>query len=106
MDQLSDDNGNKRTKHEVAEIKKIKGTVLLMKKNLLDVNDPKAKLVDQFDEFRGQKVSLQLISAVNGDPGQLSAMFISKLHRICILFLFVSAAAAAVSCKLFTSNMI
>ncbi|KAE9459024.1 hypothetical protein C3L33_09070, partial [Rhododendron williamsianum] len=99
MDQLSDDNGNKRTKHEVAEIKKIKGTVLLMKKNLLDVNDPKATLVDQFDEFRGQKVSLQLISAVNGDPGQLSAMFISKLHRICILFLFVSA-AAAVSCIL------
>ncbi|XP_058225411.1 probable linoleate 9S-lipoxygenase 5 [Rhododendron vialii] len=71
MDQLNDDNSNKRTKHEVAEIKKIKGTVLLMKKNLLDFNDLKAKLVDRFAEIRGHKVSLQLISAVNGDPGIL-----------------------------------
>lgn len=80
MDQPSDDNGSKWTKHEVAEIKMIKGTVLLMRKNLLDFNDLKASLVDKFAEFRGHKISLQLISAVNGDPGQLSAIFISKLH--------------------------
>jgi linoleate 9S-lipoxygenase len=70
VDQLSDENGNKRTKYEEGEIRKIKGTVLLLKKNLLDFNDLAASLADRFDEVRGHKVSLQLISAVNGDPGK------------------------------------
>ncbi|XAR52600.1 Linoleate 9S-lipoxygenase [Bertholletia excelsa] len=50
------------------EGKKIKGTVVLMKKNVLDFNDFNASVVDRLHELVGQKVSLQLISAVNGDP--------------------------------------
>ena len=52
-----DDNGNN---------KKIEGTVVLMKKNVLDFN---ASVLDRFDELLGKRVSLQLISAVNADPG-------------------------------------
>lgn len=48
--------------------KKIKGTVVLMKKNVLDFNDFSASVLDRVDEFLGRKVSLQLISSVNGDP--------------------------------------
>ena len=55
-----DDNGNN---------KKIEGTVVLMKKNVLDFNDFHASLLDRFHELLGQRVSLQLISAVNADPG-------------------------------------
>ncbi|XP_059652436.1 probable linoleate 9S-lipoxygenase 5 isoform X2 [Cornus florida] len=50
------------------EKKKVKGTVVLMKKNVLDFNDFNASVLDRLHEFLGQKVSLQLISAVNGDP--------------------------------------
>ena len=55
-----DDNGNN---------KKIEGTVVLMKKNVLDFNDFHASLLDRFHELLGQRVCLQLISAVNADPG-------------------------------------
>ena len=55
-----DDNGNN---------KKIEGTVVLMKKNVLDFNDFHASLLDRFHELLGQRVSLQLISAVNANPG-------------------------------------
>ncbi|KAM1490433.1 hypothetical protein ACFXTO_033560 [Malus domestica] len=48
--------------------KKIKGTVVLMKKNVLELNDLKASFLDRFHELRGKKVSLQLISSVNCDP--------------------------------------
>ncbi|KAF5952225.1 hypothetical protein HYC85_010169 [Camellia sinensis] len=47
--------------------KKIKGTVVLMKKNVLDFNDFNASILDRVHELLGQKVSLQLISAVNAD---------------------------------------
>ncbi|KAK9931981.1 hypothetical protein M0R45_019234 [Rubus argutus] len=46
---------------------KIKGTVVLMKKNVLDFNDFHASVLDRVHELFGQGVSLQLISAVNGD---------------------------------------
>ncbi|KAG6702138.1 hypothetical protein I3843_07G018100 [Carya illinoinensis] len=48
--------------------KKIEGKVVLMKKNVLDFNDFNASILDRVHELLGQKVSLQLISAVNGDP--------------------------------------
>ncbi|XP_060219154.1 probable linoleate 9S-lipoxygenase 5 [Lycium barbarum] len=48
--------------------KKVKGTVILMKKNVLDFNDIGASVVDGVVEFLGQKVSLQLISSVHADP--------------------------------------
>lgn len=47
---------------------KIKGTVVLMKKNVLDFNDMKASFLDRLHELLGKGVSMQLISAVNADP--------------------------------------
>ncbi|XP_061348489.1 probable linoleate 9S-lipoxygenase 5 [Gastrolobium bilobum] len=47
----------------------IRGRVVLMKKNVLDINDLGASLLDRLHEFVGQRVSLQLISAVQVDPG-------------------------------------
>lgn len=44
---------------------KIKGTVVLMKKNVLDVTDVPASLFDRIHELFGKGVSLQLISADN-----------------------------------------
>lgn len=48
--------------------KKIRGTVVLMKKNILDLTDLNASIHDRVREFLGQGVSLQLVSAVNSDP--------------------------------------
>ncbi|KAB2630176.1 linoleate 9S-lipoxygenase 5 [Pyrus ussuriensis x Pyrus communis] len=48
--------------------KKLRGTVVLMKKNVLELNDLKASVLDRFDELRGKRVLLQLISSVNCDP--------------------------------------
>ncbi|KAF8401691.1 hypothetical protein HHK36_012637 [Tetracentron sinense] len=48
--------------------RKIKGSVVLMKKNVLDFNDIHASLMDRVHELLGKGVSLQLISADNGDP--------------------------------------
>ncbi|KAJ9681968.1 hypothetical protein PVL29_018052 [Vitis rotundifolia] len=48
--------------------KKIKGTVVLMKKNVLDFNDFNASVLDRVHELLRQRVSLQLVSAVHGDP--------------------------------------
>ncbi|KAL6278610.1 hypothetical protein ACE6H2_022211 [Prunus campanulata] len=47
--------------------RKIKGTVVLMKKNVLDFNDFNASVLDRLHELVGQRVSLQLISADHGD---------------------------------------
>jgi linoleate 9S-lipoxygenase len=47
----------------------IKGSVVLMKKNVLDFKDLSASFLDNLHEFVGKRVSLQLVSAVNGDPG-------------------------------------
>ena len=62
---------------ESKEKKKIKGTVILMKKNVLDMHDLKASLLDRVYELLGKGVSLQLISAVHSDPGKfLSFLFL------------------------------
>lgn len=47
---------------------KVKGTVVLMRKNVLDFNDFSASIIDNISELLGQKVSLQLVSATVGDP--------------------------------------
>ncbi|KAL7105215.1 hypothetical protein ACP275_07G030300 [Erythranthe tilingii] len=52
----------------IVELKKIKGTVVLMKKNVLDVTDFGSSILDRFHELFGKGVSLQLVSSVNGDP--------------------------------------
>jgi hypothetical protein len=49
---------------------KIKGTVVLMKKNVLDFNDLHASVLDRVHELLGRRVSLQLIGADNCDPGE------------------------------------
>ncbi|WOK93052.1 hypothetical protein Cni_G01745 [Canna indica] len=46
----------------------LKGTVVLMRKNVLDFTDYTASLVDNFQELLGQSVSLQLVSSTVGDP--------------------------------------
>ncbi|XP_010025193.2 probable linoleate 9S-lipoxygenase 5 [Eucalyptus grandis] len=48
--------------------KKVKGTVVLMKKYVLDFNDFNASVLDDIHELLGKKVSLRLVSAVHGDP--------------------------------------
>lgn len=54
--------------HKVVEInKKVKGTVVLMKKNVLDFYDVKASLLDRVHELFGRGVSLQLISSARPD---------------------------------------
>lgn len=47
--------------------KKIKGTVVLMKKNVLDFNDFHSSVLDRVHELFGQGVSLQLVSADKSD---------------------------------------
>ncbi|XP_031113123.1 probable linoleate 9S-lipoxygenase 5 [Ipomoea triloba] len=47
---------------------KIKGKVALMKKNVLDLKDVGAALVDRIHEVFGKGISLQLVSAVHADP--------------------------------------
>ncbi|KAK4349222.1 hypothetical protein RND71_031977 [Anisodus tanguticus] len=49
--------------------KKVKGTVVMMKKNALDFTDLAGSLADKLFEALGQKVSFQLISSVQADPG-------------------------------------
>ncbi|PSS10133.1 Linoleate 9S-lipoxygenase [Actinidia chinensis var. chinensis] len=56
---------------QLDESREIKGTVVLMKKNVLDFNDFNASIRDRVAELLGQKVSLQLISAVHADPAGL-----------------------------------
>ena len=59
---------NKKTGDDENGNKKIEGTVVLMKKNVLDVNDNdfNASVLGRVRELLGQKVFFQLI---NGDPG-------------------------------------
>lgn len=49
--------------------KKVKGRVILMKKNALDFTNINASVLDGVLEFLGQKVSFQLISSDHADPG-------------------------------------
>ena len=49
--------------------KKIKGIVVLKKKNVMDVTDIRASLVDRIHELMGKGISLQLVSSHSADPG-------------------------------------
>ncbi|KAJ7980061.1 Lipoxygenase [Quillaja saponaria] len=61
-------NNGEKLNHKVGESRKIKGTVVLMKKSLLDFRDMKASILDRIHEFLGKGVSVQLISASHPDP--------------------------------------
>ena len=54
---------------KMGESKKIRGTVVLMKKSVLDFKDIKASLIDRIHEIFGKGVSMQLVSSVHSDPG-------------------------------------
>ncbi|OMO61205.1 Lipoxygenase [Corchorus capsularis] len=75
---------DKSMEEEIMEKKKIKGTVVLMKKNVLDMNDLKASLFDRVHELFGKGVSLQLISAENTDPVTLDDVpGHGRIHFVC-----------------------
>lgn len=57
------------------EKKKMTGTVVLMKKNVLDFNDMKASFLDRIHELFGKGVSIQLISALHADPGIFNILY-------------------------------
>lgn len=65
---MGDRNPSKKSKYDEENGCKLRGVVVLMKKNLLGVNDVAASVFDRFDEIRGRKVALRLIStAVDPD---------------------------------------
>ena len=74
---VTGENGSKKMKCEISDSKKIKGTVVLMKKkNLLGYSDPEAFVHDFIDELKGNRVSLQLISAVHGEFLSCASFFL------------------------------
>ncbi|XP_050375020.1 probable linoleate 9S-lipoxygenase 5 [Argentina anserina] len=76
---------NEKPNQKVSESKKIRGTVVLMKKNVLDFNDMKASLLDRIHEFLGKGVSMQLISATHPEPTANGLMSRGKLGKIAYL---------------------
>lgn len=48
---------------------RLKGTVVLMRKNVLDLNDFGATIIDGIGEFLGKGVTCQLISSTAVDHG-------------------------------------
>ncbi|KAI5587325.1 hypothetical protein POPTR_005G032650v4 [Populus trichocarpa] len=62
---------------------KIKGTVVLMKKNVLEFNDFPASVLDRGHELLGQGVSLQVISAAKSDP---PGIYTTVLSSFCCWF--------------------
>lgn len=49
--------------------KKVRGKVVLMKKNVMDLTDVGSSFLDRFHEVIGKGVSLQLISADHAELG-------------------------------------
>ncbi|XP_060178923.1 probable linoleate 9S-lipoxygenase 5 isoform X1 [Lycium barbarum] len=64
-DTTEEDNSN----NNHTNVKKVRGTVVLMKKNALDLTDGCASFLDRVHEVFGKGVSLQLISADHAEPG-------------------------------------
>ncbi|XP_068647811.1 probable linoleate 9S-lipoxygenase 5 [Aristolochia californica] len=61
---------------------KIKGNVVLMKKNVLGFNDFGASLLDRLREFLGKGVTFQLVSAEHGDPEKENRGKVSKTAHL------------------------
>ncbi|KAL4642503.1 hypothetical protein ACB092_02G023500 [Castanea dentata] len=68
--------------HKVGESKKVKGTVVLMKKNVLDFHDIKASFIDRIHELLGKGVSMQLISSVHPDPANVLQGKLGKVAHL------------------------
>uniref|UniRef100_A0A9I9CIT9 Lipoxygenase n=1 Tax=Cucumis melo TaxID=3656 RepID=A0A9I9CIT9_CUCME len=60
--------GKVTSEQGMSSVQKILGEVVLMKSNVLDFDDFNASLLDTLYEFVGKRVSLQLVSAIHGDP--------------------------------------
>ena len=69
---------------ENGERPKIKGTVVLMKKNILDVKDVGASILDRLHELFHRGVSIQLVSADQIDPGNLDSVIFLSLTSLLI----------------------
>lgn len=65
------------------EERKIKGTVVLRKKNFMGMTDVGASFLDRVYEIFRKGVSLQLISATHADPGYLP---LPPLEQHCFIF--------------------
>ncbi|PRQ38672.1 putative linoleate 9S-lipoxygenase [Rosa chinensis] len=85
MDTVCLKKSNEKPNQKVSESKKIRGTVVLMKKNVLDFNDMKASLFDRIHEFLGKGVSMQLISATQPEPAENGLMSRGKIGKIAYL---------------------
>lgn len=87
-----EENTNKRMK--MHENMKIKGTVVLMKKNLFELTNVFADAHDRFDEVLGHKVELQLISAVHIDSNGMLILFPEFHDTFFILVCFTISSSA------------
>ncbi|KAK3190024.1 hypothetical protein Dsin_029585 [Dipteronia sinensis] len=77
------------SKGQVLETKqKIRGTLVLMKKNVLDFTDIKASFLDRIHELFGKGVSLQLVSAVHADKDNGGK---AKLGKVAYLEKWITA---------------
>ncbi|KAL6188766.1 hypothetical protein ACLB2K_040157 [Fragaria x ananassa] len=85
MDTVCLKKNNEKPNLKVSESKKIRGTAVLMKKNVLDFNDMKASLLDRIHEFLGKGVSMQLISATHPEPAANRLVLRGKLGKIAYL---------------------
>ena len=56
---------------------RLKGTVVLMRKNVLDLNDFGATVIDGISEFLGKGVTCQLISSTLVDPSEPPLILVS-----------------------------
>uniref|UniRef100_A0A0A0LJN2 Uncharacterized protein n=1 Tax=Cucumis sativus TaxID=3659 RepID=A0A0A0LJN2_CUCSA len=65
--------------------KKINGTVVLVRDNVLDFNDFGSTVLDNLHELLGGGVSLQLVSAQHGDPCEF---FFCLNHRSLMFLCF------------------
>ena len=84
---------------------RLKGTVVLMRKNVLDLNDFGATIIDGLSEFLGKGVTCQLISSTIVD--QSKHLTLHRLTSLPLHFLFFSFVLAAMDslglCRLYFS---
>ncbi|KAL1806544.1 probable linoleate 9S-lipoxygenase 5 [Daucus carota subsp. sativus] len=71
VDMLCGGNEDKSVHKEDEKKKKIRGKVVLMKKNVLDSSDLCSAVLDRVHELFGRGVSLQLVSSVRGDSANV-----------------------------------
>ncbi|XP_010667400.2 probable linoleate 9S-lipoxygenase 5 [Beta vulgaris subsp. vulgaris] len=81
--QLYNDGGENKEGDTYCEKMIIKGTIVLMKKNVLDMTDVSASILDKIHELGGKGVSLQLISAdQSNEPARISRGKLGKASYV------------------------